>query len=144
MKKLTRDRVVPIISARVSCDIFGITSRLAGLAELRHQEQNPRQPLLAGVEELIDQIGLGAHAARQQKLEEQVGELVLFVDDAEHLVPLDLIAVQAVMAVADESRSPALATRASSPTKSPPTSRVMVASLPALDSTVTLARPLCR
>jgi hypothetical protein len=32
-------------------------------AELSHQQQNPRQPFFARVEELIDQISLGAHAA---------------------------------------------------------------------------------
>ena len=69
MKKLTRERVVPIISASVSCEILGISVSCAsaGLAKLRHQQQDARQPLLAGVEELIDQVGLGAHAARQQK-----------------------------------------------------------------------------
>ena len=43
---------------------FGNDSfRFARLAELSHQQQNPRQPLLAGVEELVDQIGLNAHTS---------------------------------------------------------------------------------
>ena len=91
MKKLTRDRVVPIISARVSCEICGIERfRLTGLAEFRHQQENPRQTLFAGVEKLIDKIGLGAHAAGQQKLQKQVGEVMLLVHHADHLIPLDL------------------------------------------------------
>jgi hypothetical protein len=38
------------------------------LAKFRHQQQNPRQTLFAGVEQLIHKIGLDAHAAGQQKL----------------------------------------------------------------------------
>ena len=91
IKKLTRERVVPTISARVSWEIFGISdSGCARLAEFGHQQKDSRQALLAGVEELIDQIGLGAHAAREQKLQEQVGERMFLVHDADHLVPLDL------------------------------------------------------
>ncbi len=71
MKKLTRDLVVPIISARVSWVICGIRlSRFAGHAELRHQQKDPGQALFAGVKKLVHQVGLGAHAAGQQKLEE--------------------------------------------------------------------------
>ena len=43
---------------------------LAGFADLRHQEKNARQPLFAGVEELVNKTGLGAHAAFQQKFQE--------------------------------------------------------------------------
>ena len=69
MKKLTRERVVPIISARVSCGSWEcIVLRFARLAKFRHQQENSRQPFFARVEELIDQIGLDAHAAVQQKL----------------------------------------------------------------------------
>jgi hypothetical protein len=52
MKKLTRDRVVPIISARVTCVIFGIRVSLARPSEFRHQEENPGQAPFAGVEKL--------------------------------------------------------------------------------------------
>ena len=68
MKKLTRERVVPTISASVSCEILGISeSHLSRLAILGHEQQNPRQPLLAGVEELIDQIGLPALMLRSSR-----------------------------------------------------------------------------
>ena len=71
MKKLTRERVVPIISARVSCEILGrYCSGSPGLADLRHQEEDTRQTLFAGVEELVDKIGLDAHAAVQQEFQE--------------------------------------------------------------------------
>jgi hypothetical protein len=41
----------------------------AGLAEFRHQQENPRQAFFAGVEKLVDEVGLGSHAAGQQELE---------------------------------------------------------------------------
>src|SRR5450631_2847572 len=37
--------------------------RFPRLAKLGQQQENPRQTLLAGVEKLIDQIGLGSNAA---------------------------------------------------------------------------------
>jgi len=33
------------------------------LAKLRQQQKNPRQTLFAGVEQMIDKVGLGSHAA---------------------------------------------------------------------------------
>ena len=41
--------------------------RFSRLAKLRQQQENPRQTLFAGVEKLIDEIGLGPYAADQQK-----------------------------------------------------------------------------
>ncbi len=64
--------------------------RLAGLAKFRHQQQNPCQTPFAGIEKLINQVGLNAHAARQEKLHEQVGELMLLMHDADHLFARDL------------------------------------------------------
>ena len=104
--------------------------RFAGLAELGHQQQDAGQALFAGVEELIDKIGLGAHAAGQQERQEEIGEGMLLVHDADHLVASILSAVQAVMAVAVAMRSPGTAASDSSPTKSPGERSVMVASLP--------------
>ena len=69
MKKLTLDRGVPIISARLSSVISGINlSDSSFFAKLRHQQQYPRQTLFAGVEELVDKVGLDAHAASKKKL----------------------------------------------------------------------------
>jgi len=64
--------------------------RFAGLAEFRHQEEDPRQTLFAGVEQLIDKICLGSHAAGQQELEKQVGECGLVMHHSDHFVPADL------------------------------------------------------
>src|SRR5271154_1586178 len=60
------------------------------LAKLRQQQEDPRQTLFAGVEKLIDKIGLGSHATRQQELQEQVGELMLLVKNTDDLPPLNL------------------------------------------------------
>src|ERR1700733_13437406 len=62
--------------------------RFAWHAELRHQEENPGQPLFAGVEKLVHQVSLGAHAASKEKLKEKIGERVLLVHHADHLRPL--------------------------------------------------------
>ena len=43
--------------------------RSTRLAKFRHQQENPRQTLFTGVEQLIHKIGLDAHAAGQQKLQ---------------------------------------------------------------------------
>ena len=45
------------------------------------------QPLFAGVEELIDKISLGAHAAGQQEFHEQVREGMLLMHHLDHLFP---------------------------------------------------------
>jgi hypothetical protein len=112
------------------------------LAKLRHQQQNPRQPLLAGVEKLIDQIRLGSHAAGQQKLQKQIGEGVLLVHHADHLRALDL--ERRAVGDGPGRRHPQAGVPAidSSPTKSPAESNAMVASLPVLEITVSFARPL--
>jgi hypothetical protein len=39
---------------------------LSLLAEVRQQEQSPRQPLLAGVKQLVDQIFLDSERASQK------------------------------------------------------------------------------
>jgi len=48
-----------------------------------------RQPFLAGVEELIDQILLGLDAPRNHVRDEPVGELMLGVKEAKHFVFLN-------------------------------------------------------
>ena len=67
-------------------DVRNQRLRLAGLAELRHQQQDAGEAFLAGVEELVDQIGLGPHSASEQELDEEVGKAMLLVHDADHLV----------------------------------------------------------
>ena len=142
MKKFTRERVVPTISASVSCEIFGDDlPRLVLLAVAREQQQRPRQPLLAGVEQLIDQVLLDADVPRQHVRDEAIGERVLLVQQPticcfvnhEH-------GCVGVMAVALPMRTgwPA---RHPSPKKSPGPSIATTASLPAFESTDSLTPP---
>ena len=63
--------------------------RLSRLAK-RQQQEDPRQTLFAGVEKLIDKIGLGSHATGQQKLQKQVGEGLLLMQNTDNLLPLHL------------------------------------------------------
>ena len=111
------------------------------LAKLRQQQEDPRQTLFAGVEKLIDKIGLGSHATRQEELQEQVGERMLLVKNTDDLSPLNLESRQGVIAVAVASRRPAIPAIDSSPTNSPAETSAIVASLPLVETTVRLARP---
>jgi hypothetical protein len=81
-KKLTRERVVPIMSARLACEIVG-TIRM-GVSIPRQQQQRSRQPLLAGVEQLIDQVFFDPDIARQHVRDESVGHGVLLVQQPHH------------------------------------------------------------
>ena len=57
IKKLTRERVVPIISARVYWLILAISgSGFPPLAEIRQQLKQAREPFLARIEQLIDEV----------------------------------------------------------------------------------------
>jgi len=72
MKKLTRERVVPIISAKVSC-VMEEAERFFGLAEFGH-----RRRILASrfsLELKADRPDRpGSHAAGEQELQVQIGE----------------------------------------------------------------------
>jgi len=89
MNRFTRVRLVPIISASISCDTLGSIVRVALRAIAREQQQRTRQPFLCGVEDLIDQILFDAHVPHQHVSDEAVGELVLFVQHAQHFVFLN-------------------------------------------------------
>jgi len=79
MKKLTLERVVPIISASVSCLILAIKGLgLLSLPEIGQQEEQACEPLLTHIDELIHQILLNPNVAREQMGEEQLGEYRLF------------------------------------------------------------------
>ena len=58
---------------------------LALPAEARQQQKNPGQPLFAGVEELVDEIGFVTDDARQQMRDEHFRETRLAVEHARHL-----------------------------------------------------------
>ena len=62
----------------------------ARLAKLRHQQEDSGETLLAGVEELIDEVGLNAHAAGQQVCNEDISKSVLLMHHADHLTPFNL------------------------------------------------------
>ena len=55
MKKLTRDRVVPIISASVSWLIFH-RLRFVFLAKVRQQQEQAGKTFLTRIEQLIDEV----------------------------------------------------------------------------------------
>jgi hypothetical protein len=86
MKKFTRDRVVPTISASVVCEIGG-TARtgFVVLAVPRQQQERPGQPFLAGVEQLVDQVLLDPDVSCQQVGNEPIGHGVLRVEQRHHL-----------------------------------------------------------
>ena len=67
MKKLTRDRVVPIISANTSWLILGTT--VSGLLSLPNCASSNRilASAFAGIEELIDQVRLDASFAPEKR-----------------------------------------------------------------------------
>ena len=83
MNMLTRDRVVPTISReRLLADLRYDRLRLSLLAEIRHQQEHPRQTLLARIEKLIDQVLLDSGVPRQQVRHEHLGKLRLVVEHA--------------------------------------------------------------
>lgn len=63
---------------------------LAGLPKFSHKQQSSRQTFFAVVKELIDKIFLSAYSAKQDELDEEIGELMLFVKKANHLFPIQL------------------------------------------------------
>jgi hypothetical protein len=66
-KKLTRDRVVPIISANVCWLILRYHPLGPALfSEVGEQEERPGQPLFTGIEELVNQVFLDAEIPRQE------------------------------------------------------------------------------
>jgi len=57
---------------------------LSVLAEVRQQEQRPRQPLFAGIEQLVDQVFLHSDRASQKMRREPFGKIRLLAEDARH------------------------------------------------------------
>jgi len=64
--------------------------RFSWLAVVGHQQKDSCQTFFAGVEELIDKVCLGSHAASQEVRHEQIGECVLIVHHSDHLATSDL------------------------------------------------------
>jgi len=67
----------------------------AFLAIMRQQQEDPGQTLLAGVEKLVDEILFISEAAGKQMRDEQVRDVLLFVEHArhQHLLNLDQRAI---------------------------------------------------
>ena len=84
MKKLTRDLVVPIISARVPWLTFAITgSGLPSLPKFADLEQ-PRQALLARIEQLIDQVRFNPDIPSEEMRYEQLGKFRFVMEHTHH------------------------------------------------------------
>ena len=135
MKKFTRERVVPTISASVSCDTFGkrAVSRL-GFTVTRQQQERAREPLLAGVEELVDEILFDPDIPRQHVGKEPIRERGVSLELPHHVLLLDDDDRARAMAVAVAIRY-GCPTRQPSPKKCPRSSTAMTASFPACDNT---------
>ncbi len=67
-------------------DFWNDDMRVIGKPEFGHKEQDTRQALFTGVEELVDEVGLGSHAAGDEELHEHLGEVTLRVHDANHFI----------------------------------------------------------
>jgi hypothetical protein len=144
MKKLTRDRVVPIISARVSCVMGGIKCSGSRLTKFGHQQENSRQTPFAGVEKLIDKIGLGSHAPGQQEFQVHFGEGMLLVHHADHLSPLYPERCTGGNGAGSGHMQPAHARQRLLSNEFPGGRSAMVASFPSCETTVSFARPVRR
>src|SRR3984893_6930587 len=83
MKKLTRGRVVPTISASVSWLILAMIGSGLLLSIVRQQKEKPREALFAGVEQLIDQVGFDTTVACHQMGHKLLGERHLGTEDAD-------------------------------------------------------------
>lgn len=62
---------------------------LTGLAVVGHEKKYAGEAAFAGVEELIDEIGLNTNAAGEHELEEEIGERSLLMQDLKHVVAVD-------------------------------------------------------
>jgi len=71
------------------CDLWSQPLKLIRFAKLRHQQENPRQKSCAGVEEMIEKVGLRSHGVKK-KFDEYLEEGRLLVHRAEHLLSLYL------------------------------------------------------
>jgi hypothetical protein len=91
MKKLTRDRVVPTISARVSWLILGITvSGTPSFPKMSQQKQNPSEPFFAGIKKVIDQVLFVTNVPPQHIRYKLIREGVFAVKGKHHCLLVNL------------------------------------------------------
>jgi hypothetical protein len=82
MKKFTRERVVPTISASILLRNFWKNPLgFDFLAVAREKQQRTRQAFLARIEELIDQVFLDSDIPHQHKRYETIGKLMFGMED---------------------------------------------------------------
>src|SRR5260370_31228958 len=85
MKKLTRDRVVPIISRqRFLTERSHDRPRSAFLAEIRKQKKKSGETLFARIKQLVDQVLFNSTVPSQQIRHEQFGKLCLIMNGGDH------------------------------------------------------------
>src|SRR5580765_5893974 len=72
------------LGQRVLGDLRNDRLQLAVFPIAGHQQEDPRQPLLGRIEEMINQVRLDTHIARQQIGHKQCGEARLFVKHTDH------------------------------------------------------------
>jgi hypothetical protein len=90
MKKLTRGRVVPIISASVSWLIFVVIgSGVPSLPKFASSSQRASQALFTRVEQMVYKVRLSATIAGQQMSRERLSKGGLGMKDTDHLGFLD-------------------------------------------------------
>jgi len=114
--------------------------RAAFLAEVRQQQQKPRQPFLARIEQLIDQVGFNAAVGVSRyvmKSSENPGSLRRAASIAVFVMA---VITQSSSAVVVEIRR-GLPFRQLSPKNCPDSRIPTIASLPCSDSTTTLILP---
>ena len=109
--------------------------RFSRIAEFGNQQEDPRQTLFAGVEKLINKIGLDPHAADQEKLREEIGDRILLMHHAKHLSPLDFERSGRRQAQTGRSGNRFF------PDEVARREKVIVASFPFFETTVIFARP---
>jgi hypothetical protein len=61
--------------------------RFIRFTKFGQQQENPGQTLFAGIEKLIDNVGLDSHTPGQQEFHVHFGEGMLYVHHADHLLP---------------------------------------------------------
>jgi hypothetical protein len=82
MNTLTRERVVPIISASVSWLIFPMTGSVLPSLPKFAISRSPRQPLFTWVEELVDQVLLDPRVPSQEEGHKHLREFRLLLEHA--------------------------------------------------------------
>jgi hypothetical protein len=85
MKKLTRARVVPIISASVSWLIFPtIGSVSVSFPKFARSKEKSREAPFAGIEQLVDEVLFDSTVTSQQICHEQLRKVSLIMKGSDH------------------------------------------------------------